>query len=361
MSRATEFENRLNRVRESLAEKELDVLLVSALPNIRYLTGFTGSNGLIAVSGADAVLFTDPRYQTQAAEQCDGKVRICRSSLTRAAGALVRRHRWKRIGFESTRLSFAECRELQKSFPSGAELVPAAGILEQLRMVKSGDELDRIRRSVKLCSEAFTNALKRARPGVRENELAAELDYQMRLLGAERSAFDTIVASGTRTALPHAEPTPKALNNSELLLIDMGAALSGYASDMTRMVYLGRPSRRIQRLHRAVLDAQLEALDAVRDGVTAGYVDRRARVSLRARELDSLFVHSTGHGLGLEIHEPPRIGKGEHTRLRAGMVITIEPGVYIDGFGGFRIEDTVVVTRSGCEVLTETPKELLVI
>jgi Xaa-Pro aminopeptidase len=359
--RAADTSDRLDRVRESLAEQKLDVLLVSALPNLRYLTGFTGSNGMLAVSDADAVLFTDPRYQVQAAEQCDCEVRICRSSLASAVSALVRRRRWKRIGFESARLSFAECRQLQESFPPGAELAPAPGIVERLRTVKSDDEIDRIRGSVRLCSQAFRNALKFVRPGVREHELAAELDYQMRLLGAEGSAFETIVASGSRSALPHAQPTPKALNNNELLLIDMGAALSGYASDMTRMVHLGRPSRKVRRLHQAVHDAQLAALDAVRDGITAGYVDRRARGILRARELDSLFVHSTGHGLGLEIHEPPRIGKGEKTRLCAGMVITIEPGVYIGGFGGFRIEDTVVVTRSGCEVLTETPKELLVV
>jgi len=361
MSGGIEFANRRSRAGEYLAEQKLDALLVSALPNINYLTGFTGSNGLLALSDAEAWLFTDPRYQVQAAEQCDCKVRICRSSLARAASTLARRKRWKKIGFESTRLSFAASREVQGALPSSAELMPTSGILERLRSIKSEDEIESIRHSVALCSEAFSDVLAGIRPGVRECELAAELDYRMRRLGAERSAFDTIVASGARTALPHAEPTSKAINSNELLLIDMGATLSGYASDMTRMVHLGPPPQKTKRLHRAVLDAQLAALDAVRDGVTAAFVDRQARQLLRTHKLDALFVHSTGHGLGLEIHEPPRIGKGEKTLLRAGMVITIEPGVYIDGFGGIRIEDTVVVTRTGCKILTEAPKELLVI
>jgi Xaa-Pro aminopeptidase len=196
---------------------------------------------------------------------------------------------------------------------------------------------------------------------VREQEVAAEIDYRMRRLGAEQPSFETIVAAGKRSALPHARPTGAILRGNQLVLIDMGAFVGGYASDMTRMLFLGTPGARVRRLYRAVLEAQQAALEAVRPGVTAGYVDRQARKVLAGYKLERAFVHSTGHGLGLEIHEPPRIGRKDKTPLRAGMAITIEPGVYLEGFGGMRIEDTVAVTESGCEVLTPTSKQLRII
>jgi Xaa-Pro aminopeptidase len=194
---------------------------------------------------------------------------------------------------------------------------------------------------------------------MKESDLAAELEYRMRRLGAEKPAFETIVAGGVRSALPHAQPTAAALEG--MVVVDMGAFVDGYASDMTRMLFIGSPNAKVKRAYKAVLEAQLAAIDAVRAGVSAGRVDRAARSTLRAHGLDRAFVHSTGHGLGLEIHEPPRLGKGEKTRLRAGMAITIEPGVYVEGWGGIRIEDTVVVTERGCDVLTPTGKTLRVI
>ena len=196
---------------------------------------------------------------------------------------------------------------------------------------------------------------------MRETELAAELDYRVRRQGAEGPAFDTIVAGGARTALPHAHPTTAALRSGALVLVDMGAMLAGYASDMTRMLFLGKPGPQVKRAYDAVLEAQLAAIDAVGAGVEAQAVDRAARRVLARHGLDRTFVHSTGHGLGLEIHEPPRIGKKEKTLLEKGMAITIEPGVYIEGFGGIRIEDTVIVRENGCDVLTPTSKQLRVI
>jgi Xaa-Pro aminopeptidase len=228
-------------------------------------------------------------------------------------------------------------------------------------MVKSDEEIELIRASVITNSQAFGRAVKKLRIGMSERDLAAEIDCQMRRLGAERPAFETIVASGERSALPHARPGANPIASGQLLLVDMGASRDGYASDMTRMIFTGRPGTRVKRLYAAVLEAQLAAVDAVRDGITADAVDRRARQTLKRHGLDKAFVHSTGHGLGLEIHEPPRVGKREKTRLEAGMVITIEPGAYLEGLGGVRIEDTVLVTERGCDVLTPTPKELLAI
>jgi Xaa-Pro aminopeptidase len=226
-------------------------------------------------------------------------------------------------------------------------------------MIKSAEELARIRRSVLTNSKAFAETTSRIRPGHTEIEVAAELEFQMRRFGGEKAAFESIVATGERSALPHARPTGRAIAKGALLLIDMGTCQDGYMSDMTRVLSLGRPSPRLRKMYKAVAEAQLAAIDAVRPGVTAGDVDRKARRVLESHGLGKTFVHSTGHGLGLEIHEPPRIGRKDPTRLEAGMAITIEPGAYIEGFGGIRIEDTVVVTPSGCEILTPTSKEFL--
>jgi len=194
-----------------------------------------------------------------------------------------------------------------------------------------------------------------------ERDLAAEIEYRMRRLGAEKPSFETIVAGGRRSALPHAEPTAAVLRNGQLVVVDMGAFCDGYASDMTRMLFLGTPGARVKRVYRAVLEAQLAGVDAVRPGTTASRVDAAARRVLRGYGYERAFVHSTGHGLGLEIHEPPRLGKRDKTILRPGMAVTVEPGVYLEGFGGVRIEDTVEVTRTGCNILTPTSKELRVI
>jgi Xaa-Pro aminopeptidase len=274
--------------------------------------------------------------------------------------AVVRR-RFRRLGVEEDRLALKAYRDLEAGLSLGASLQPATGLVEALRIVKSKREIELIRLSVELNSQAFSRALANLRPGVTESALAAEIDYQMGLLGAGKPAFDTIVASGPRSAQPHAQPTPNAIRPNRLLLIDMGASREGYASDMTRMAFLGKPGRKVRGLYAAVLEAQLAAIDAVRPGIAAGDVDRAARQVLRASGLDRAFVHSTGHGLGLEIHEAPRLAAGVPTPLQAGMVVTVEPGVYFEGFGGIRIEDTVVVTSSGCQVLTPTSKELLLL
>ena len=340
------------------AEYKIDALIVSALPNVRYLTGFTGSHGMVLWTRDSMTLFTDPRYTIQAAQESSCPARTAKSPLHLAVAKAIARRKLKRIGFEKARLTYEEFEEIREAIPLGAGLKGVGGLIEGLRMVKSADEIARIRRSVQTNSRAFDRAARHIRTGVAEFEIAGELDYQMRKLGAERTAFDTIVASGVRTALPHARPTRERLNGDALLLIDMGAVQDGYTSDMTRMLYLGTPNQKIQAMYRTVLDAQLAAIDTVRPGVSAEKVDRAAREVLAGAGLDKAFVHSTGHGLGLEIHEAPRLGKKEKTKLKAGMVVTIEPGAYVEGFGGMRIEDTVLVTATGCEILTPTSKEL---
>jgi Xaa-Pro aminopeptidase len=343
-------------------ELKIDAVLVSALPNIRYLAGFTGDNALLLETPDSRTLFTDPRFTIQASEECSCKVRVAsKGPLELAAIDIIRRKKLKRIGFEASRMSYDAYLRLKQSVPLGATLKPLGGVVEKLRMIKSVDEIERIRRSVLTNSRAFESTVRYIRPGVSEASIAGRLEFEMRRRGAERSAFDTIVAAGERSALPHARPTARAVAKDELLLIDMGACQEGYMSDMTRVLFVGRPGPRVKQMYSAVAKAQLAAIDSVRAGVSTGQVDRKARKVLESEGFGKAFVHSTGHGLGLEIHEPPRVGRRERTRLEAGMVITIEPGAYVRGFGGIRIEDTVLVTNNGCEVLTPTSKELILL
>src|SRR4051794_23111174 len=351
----------IDAISSGLAGRKLDALLVSGAPNVRYLTGFTGDNGNVLVTPEKAILFTDPRFEIQAAHEVSCPVKIAKGPLVLDILAAIKRLGLKRIGYEPARMTCDTFESLKSRLPLRASLEPVNGWVEELRMVKSPEELDRIRRSVDTNSRAFEQAIKRVKPGMRESDLAAELEYRMRRLGAEKPCFDTIVAGGARSALPHAQPTGARLQNGQLVVVDMGALQDGYCSDMTRMLFLGVPGTKVKRAYRAVLEAQLAAIDAVRAGALTRTVDGAARRVLKGYGLDRAFVHSTGYGLGLEIHEPPRVGKKDKTRLQYGMAITIEPGVYLERFGGIRIEDTVVVTDTGCEILTPTSKDLRVI
>jgi Xaa-Pro aminopeptidase len=356
-----EYGQRRQAVGQGLAARKLDAMLVAYSANLRYLSGFTGSNGSLLVLPDRAILFTDPRYQIQAPQEVNCQVRVAKGPLVASIAALISRLRLRRVGYEPPRMTCDWFDALRRNVPSRASLEPVNGWIEQLRMIKSPGELERIRRSVETNSRAFEQVLKRVRAGITEQDLAAELEYRMRRLGADKPAFETIVAGGKRGALPHAQPTAARLETGGLVVVDMGAVQDGYCSDMTRMLFLGSPGPKVMRTYRAVLEAQAAATDAVRPGVSTAYVDRQARKVLQGYGLDAAFVHSTGHGLGLEIHEPPRIGKRDKARLEAGMTITIEPGVYLEGFGGIRIEDTVVVTAAGCEILTPTSKDLHVV
>ena len=350
---------RRQRLIETFAERKIEVFLVTALPNIRYLSGFTGSNAVLLLSKSKTILFTDPRYTEQAGRESSTTVRTVKGPLSPAVAAVVSRMRLRRVGFERQRISWAAHAALQSHVGRRSELVPIDGAIEQARMVKSPEEIAAIRKSVRLNSDALARSLKRFKPGMLELDLSAELDYQMRRLGASGPAFDTIVAAGARTALPHAQPSTVGIDRDQLLLVDMGATVDGYASDMTRVFFTGTPGSRVRKMYRAVLEAQEAAIDAVRPGATAGSVDRAARVALGKHGMSRAFVHSTGHGLGLEIHETPRLGRSDRTKLEPGMAITIEPGVYYPGTGGIRIEDTVLVTDTGCEILTPTTKEFV--
>ena len=355
------YPGRRERLLELLAERNSTAAAFSKLANVRYLTGFTGSNAVLLLGSREPILFTDPRYDIQAKEQTDCEVKVIRGVLWPEVATLVRRRKIATLALEAEHLSQAEFARIQAGLGGGVALGDVSGLAERLRSVKDAGEIDAIRRSVALCDKAYEQTVPKLRPGMTEKAVAAELEYRMRRLGADGTSFDTIVAAGARSALPHAEPTDARIETNRLLLIDMGASLDGYASDMTRMLHFGRPGLATRRLYNAVLEAQLAALDAVRPGVTCKAVDAVARKVLRRLGYDRYFQHSTGHGLGLEIHEAPRIGRKMDDVLEQNMMITIEPGAYIPGMGGVRIEDTVLVTATGAEALTAVPKKLLVL
>jgi Xaa-Pro aminopeptidase len=361
------FPARQKKLWDHLATTRFDALLVSHLPNIRYLCGFTGSAGLLLVAEAGSVFFTDVRYDTQGREEVKGaKVVIARNALLSALGEWIgiRRQRKSKgwtLGLEAEHLTVAEKKRLANLLPSGVRLRDATSLVERARMVKDDEELGLIWAAVRVGATLFDRALEVLRPGVKEAEVAAEMEYAARRTGAEAMSFPTIIASGARSALPHGRATEQAIAPGGFVVCDFGVILAGYCSDQTRTVWVGAPSKDAQEAYAAVREAQEAAIASVRPGVSVGEVDAAARKVLRKAGLGRYFTHSTGHGVGLEIHEAPRVAAGQKELLKPGMVITIEPGVYFPGKWGVRIEDMVAVTEGGGEVLTPTSKDFLAV
>ena len=351
---------RLSFLQQQMEAARLDAFVVSHLPNIFYLSGFSGSSAILLMTRQNALLFTDSRYTVQAADEVkNARVRIVRGSTIKAAGEHLIRSHARRVGFEAAHLSVLRQSVLKKAAGAKIRWLPWDGKIESARAIKDADELAAMREAAAIACSSWQEILPLVKPGVLEIELAAEVEFRMRRKGASGPSFDTIIASGPRSALPHAHPSRRAIAKNELVVFDLGAILRGYSSDLTRTVFVGRANAEIRRWYSAVLQAQGAARDALRPGITAHKVDAAAREVLREGGLDKHFIHSTGHGLGLEVHELPRLGRGEKTLLRAGMVVTVEPGVYIEGAGGIRIEDDALVTQSGAEFITSANRELI--
>jgi Xaa-Pro aminopeptidase len=338
----------------------LDGLLVTHLPDVRYLTGFTGSNAAVVLTGTRAVLFTDGRYTAQAKAEARGvRVVIEKTSAVGAACAWMEAAGVRRCGFDGTQTTVAGLDAMRKAVSGKvrSRMFVAVGVLVgQLREVKDADEIAAMRRAALLGCELFEGMLGFLEPGLTEVTVAAELEHGARLRGAEGMSFETIVASGVRSALPHGRATGARLPKRGFVTLDFGVVLGGYCSDMTRTVHLGKAVPGEWEVYDSVLEAQTAAVARVAPGVTAGEVDEAARSLLRRDGLDRYFSHSTGHGVGLEIHEGPRLAAKQTQVLQEGMVITIEPGVYMPGKFGLRIEDMVLVTATGGEVLTPSVK-----
>ncbi|OGL65979.1 MAG: hypothetical protein A3J27_16175 [Candidatus Tectomicrobia bacterium RIFCSPLOWO2_12_FULL_69_37] len=353
--------DRLARLRRAMRKKGIPALAVLDLRNVRYLTGFTGSAGACLVTPGSAVFITDFRYRAQAAREVGrpfryGEHRGALAGLSEEA----RRLRLKRLAFEENHLSYGDFRRLRK-LARGLKLSPASPLIEELRQRKEAPEVRLLRRGAKLNGRALAQALRAVRPGVREREIALALEAAMRDLGASGPSFTTIVASGPRSALPHGVASDRKVRRGDLITIDYGAVVEGYHADTTRVVSLGKPSRKWREIYRIVLEAQMAAVEAVAPGVPAAEVDAAARRIIEKAGYAKAFGHGTGHGVGLEIHEGPRVAPGSRDILEPGMVVTVEPGIYLPGWGGVRIEDMVLVTGKGKEVLTKLISKELVI
>ncbi|WP_227765965.1 M24 family metallopeptidase [Zhaonella formicivorans] len=350
---------RLHSLRQKLREVRLPALLVARPENRRYISGFTGSSGFALLTTGKSYLLTDFRYVEQAEEQAsDFQVVDYGADLGAAIKNILQEEQAEELGFEEDFLTYKQYKTLEDKLQPVA-LKPAGGLVEQLRLQKDKGELDLLRKAAKIADAGFQHLLKLLKPGLKEVEVALELEYFMRQQGASGPAFETIVASGVRSSLPHGVASQKTLEKGDLVVLDFGAVYQGYHSDMTRTVVLGKASDEQRRIYSLVLEAQLKALDIVKSGLKCSELDDAARSYLAEQCFDKQFGHSLGHGVGLAIHEEPRVAANSTVVLAPGMAITIEPGIYIPGFGGVRIEDLVVVTEAGCESLTHSSKELI--
>jgi Xaa-Pro aminopeptidase len=351
-----------DRLIERLPDAGIDVVLVTNLINVRYLTGYTGSNGIALVGAATRTFITDFRYVEQAAKEVDPTFDRRRSAQRLTEGLEEALPEGElRLGFEAAHMSVSDHAQLRELLPSRIELVATSGLVEELRAVKQPDEVAAIRAAVALADEAFAQLAAGGLTGHTERELALTLEYEMRRRGAERPSFDPIVAAGPHGALPHARPRDEEVPAGELVVIDWGAQLDGYCSDCTRTVATGAIDGEAQEIYQLVLDAQLAALDEVKPGALGRDVDSVPRAAITAGGHGDHFGHGLGHGVGLEVHEAPRLAQPSEAVLAPGNVVTVEPGIYIPGRYGVRIEDLVVVTGDGCDILTSIPKDLTVV
>jgi Xaa-Pro aminopeptidase len=358
----SEYHDRLKRLRRRISESDVAALVVTHLPNIRYLSGFSGSAGILIVALNHATLLTDGRYAIQAPDEVKSSgvhAIIPPCPMIEAASEFLISRKKRQVAFDPTQFTVAQHTAMRRAAGRSVSWLSASGWVEDLRLLKSPSEIAKMRAAARLISKVFEQVVPLIRPGVTELDLAAEIDYRMRKLGASGPSFETIVASGPRAALPHARPTSKRLRRNELVVLDAGAILADYCSDMTRTVFVGRATNQVKMWYRAVLEAQQAGIAACGPEVEWAEPDAAARRVLESQGLGKYFVHSTGHGVGLEIHEAPRLAKGQKAKLQAGMVVTIEPGIYVEGVGGIRIEDDVAIHANRTEVLTTATRELL--
>ncbi len=352
------FRARCDKLCKSLAKAGVDGMLVTNFVNVTYLTGFTGDDSFLLVTPKLAILLSDPRYTTQIGEECVGielAIRSVKMNMLELVTRVVRRAKVANLAVEADSITVGLCDRIAAKLPQ-INVVPLSNVVERQRMVKDKEEVAEIRRAIDQAERAFSVLRASLRPEQSEKEVSDNLEHQMRLFGAKGSSFQSIVAVGPRAALPHARPTNKRIGESDFVLVDWGAD-SQYKSDLTRVLVTGKISPKLERIYGVVLNAQLRGIEAIRPGVACQDVDSAARKVIVDAGFGRQFGHGLGHGIGLDIHEGPRLGQGQKTVLQPGMVVTVEPGIYVPGWGGVRIEDDVLVTKTGHEVLTSTPKQ----
>lgn len=351
--------DRIDRLRTSMVDAQLDALLVTATSNIRYLTGFTGSAGIVVVTAEDMVLVTDGRYTEQAAEHLSVSAAPSRLEITSTAQREVISSMivdGARIGLEADHITWSAQRRYADDWFAGSDVVPTAGLVEQLRRSKDDAELARMELAAAIADAALATRRSTLLDGLTESEFALALDSEMRRLGASGTSFETIVASGPNGAMPHARPTDRRLRDGDLVVLDFGCIVDGYCSDMTRTVAIGEVDETCERMLQVVTAANAAGIAAVGPGVATSEIDAAARAVIAEAGWADAFTHGTGHGVGLDIHEAPRVAGTSTDTLSIGDVVTVEPGVYLPAHGGVRMEDSVVVTPEGCRPLTHTTK-----
>ncbi len=352
---------RVQRLRSKMARTGAQAIRVASGVGRRYLSGFTGTSGVLLIAQDRAALLTDFRYRVQAGEQAAG-FEIVEHGQAQNEAVAEKLKEWgvSRLLFEDQRVTYAEHAQLSQAL-APVELVPAGGIVEELRVVKEADELAVMQEAAEIADRTFEHILNFIKPGVTELSIAAEMEHFMRKLGASGPSFDTIVASGERSAMPHGVAGDRVIGEGEFVTLDFGAYYNGYCSDLTRTVFVGRPTDRHREIYSIVLEAQQYALDRLKPGMTGREGDALTRDIIARYGYGDHFGHGTGHGLGMEIHEAPRLSLTSDIVLSPGMVVTVEPGIYLPGFGGVRIEDDVVIAETGIQILTRSPKELILL
>lgn len=351
-------ENRLNNVLEILERGDLHACIIKGMDNISYLTGFRGSEGTLLVTKGDAVLLTDSRYTTYAQEIARNTIVVETKGKDQTLGILFERYGIKRTGFDSYHTAFETYRAWKQDNPD-IEFVPIADDIESIRRRKELEEIAAVRRAIDIATQAFTAIYDMITPGRTEREIANELDYEMRRLGADAPSFETIVASGPRAALPHARPTDKILESGETVIVDFGCQRDGYCSDETCTLSLGEAKGEMKRIYGVVQAAKQKGIGAVKAGLPVQELDMIVRGFVEEAGYGEFFRHGTGHGIGVAVHEFPAVTNRSQGLLEESMIITVEPGIYIPHVGGVRLEDMVLVTENGGEVLTRLRKDLI--
>ena len=354
---------RIEKARELFETFDIDALLVTSSSNRFYLSGFKGSSGVLLITKEDAILVTDFRYKTQAAEQAEGyRVVMHTAPIPEEIAKLSKELSIGKLGFEQDNVTYSTYRTYENQLNTDeTELVPVTGLIEKLRLIKDESEIKIVKDAASIADAAFSHIIEFIRPGLTEREVSNELEFFMRKNGAISSSFDIIVASGYRSALPHGVASDKIIETGELVTLDFGAYYKGYCSDITRTVAIGNVSDELKEIYQVVYDAQMLGMKGIRPGMTGKEADALTRDYIVSKGYGDYFGHSTGHGIGLDVHEGPALSMKSDTILEPGMLVTVEPGIYVSGLGGVRIEDDALITKDGNESLTSSTKSLLTI
>jgi Xaa-Pro aminopeptidase len=348
------FLERRNKIRRSINKQKLDALLITNPINVQYLTGFTGGAGCLLIRPDGDTILSDPRFTIQIEEECPGLESVIRprsESTSQTLSKLLGKTTAGSLGIESETVTIAQQERLFQSLSRWLS-VPTKNVVEELRQIKDRDELTQIRRAIDIAARAFQIVQGQLSPAWSETNIGIMLEYQMRMLGAEEKSFPSIIGAGARSALPHANPSDQRLLGQPLLLFDWGCVVNGYMSDLTRVIILAPNNKKLRTIYEIVLHAQESAIAAIKPGKTCEEIDAVARNIIKDAGYGKHFGHGLGHSIGMRIHEDPRFASGDKTILKPGMVLTVEPGIYLKGWGGIRIEDDILVTKSGCEVLS---------